>query len=72
MRNMRAELATGLAALVGWALLTWTIGELVSWWAYPISTGLLLLSLVGWKLMAVVAWEGLYSLSRDDDEKEQS
>lgn len=65
---MRDEALTGLAALAGWALLTWAVAALVSAWAWPISGGLLLLSLTGWRLIAVVVWEGLYALTRDDDE----
>lgn len=59
------ELLTALAALLGWFLLTWVAASLISPWAWPASGGLLLLSICGWRFLAVIAWRGLYDLSRD-------
>lgn len=61
------EIAVSASAIAGWALCTWTLASLVSAWAWPLSGGLFLLSLCGWRFLAVVAWVGLYSLSRDDE-----
>ena len=69
---MRDELLTAAAALLGWALLTWAGAQLWSPLAWAISGGLLLLSLAGWRLLAVVVWEGLYALTRDDEEEQDS
>ena len=69
IKNAGAEVLTGLSILMGWALLTYTAASLVSMWAYPVSVGLLLLGLAGFRLIATILWEGLYSLSRDDEEE---
>lgn len=62
----RAELAVFLAAAGGWAAITHAIGRLVRpdvvW---PISLGLFLLSLCGWRLLYTVADAGLYTLTRE-------
>lgn len=64
-----AEILTALAALCGLLLLTYAVAELTGALAWPVSGGLLLLSLCGWRLVAVVAWQGLYMLSRDDGDE---
>jgi len=62
---MRAQLATTIAIVVGWAFLTWSLAEIVRpdvvWRA---SIGIFFLSLAGWKLLYVVAVNGLYKLTR--------
>lgn len=58
------ELLTGLALVAGWTLLTFGIAELVSELAWPISGGLLLLSLCGWGFLKDLFTEGLYVLSQ--------
>jgi hypothetical protein len=65
-----AEILTALAVLAGWALLTWPVAALLSVWVWPVSGGVLLLSCVGWRLIGVIAWQGLYALTRDDEEDE--
>lgn len=62
-----AELWTGASALVGWASLTFTLAHFLGWVVWPASAGLLALSLVGWRLLGVLAWNGLYALTRDSD-----
>ena len=62
-----AEVLVALAALGGWVLLTWTAAELVSPWVWPVSGGVGLLTLCGWRFLFTVAVYGLYSLTRDDD-----
>ena len=59
----RAEILTALAWLCGWALVTWGV---VSWSLWPVSAGLLSISLGGWRLLYVVVRDGLYTLTRDD------
>jgi len=69
---MRDEILTAAAALLRRALITWPLAALVSMWASPISAGVLLLALVGFRLIGVTLWEGLYALSRDDEDEEGS
>lgn len=58
-----AEILTALAALCGWGLFTW---GLAGWsgvvWIWPLSGGLLLLGLAGYRLVWQVLWDGLYLL----------
>ena len=58
------ELLVAVAILGGWALLTWGIARLVVPEVWPISGGLLLLSLAGWKFCWTLVREGLYVLTR--------
>jgi hypothetical protein len=64
----RAELAQALAILAGWALVTLAVARVarpdVTW---PLSAGLLLLSLSGVKWLGNLFWNGLYHLTRDAD-----
>lgn len=60
----RAALLAALALLTGWALLTWGVASLLVWQVWPISAGLLLVSIFGWRLFGRIAVEGLYSLTR--------
>lgn len=62
------EFAVSVAGLVGWFLVTASIATLLphagaraTWLA---STGLLLVSLSGWKLLRRIATDGLYILTR--------
>lgn len=65
----RAEGLVAVALLGGWALLTWAAAVIAAaftaraWVAWPLSGGLLLLSLVGWRLILVLFGEGLYALT---------
>ena len=63
------ELLVGVAALAGWVLLTDAVAAFAGPVAWKISGGLLCFSLCGWKLLGIVAWDGLYVLSRDDLKK---
>ena len=63
------ELLQAVGILAGWASLTWGLASLLVWQVWPISFGLLLLSVVGWKHMATLFGEGLYTLSRNPSRK---
>ena len=63
------ELLQAIGILVGWACLTWGVASLLVWQVWPISLGLLVLSVVGWKHMVTLFGEGLYVLSRDPSRK---
>lgn len=58
------EALQAAALLSGWVLLTWGIASLTVWQAWPISAGLLLLSVVGWGFLKTLFANGLYTLSR--------
>lgn len=60
------EILTAGALLGGWSLVTLGIALLTSPLAWLFSGGLLLLSLSGWKLLYVLARDGLYALTRDN------
>lgn len=62
---VRAEILLSLAVVAGWLLLTWGVALLTTWKVWPISTGLLLLSCGGWRLLWTVASYGLYGLTRE-------
>lgn len=53
-----------LGIVGGWGLLTLGIARLTVPEVWPISAGLLLLSLCGWGFLRVLFLEGLYVLSR--------
>lgn len=60
----RAEIAVGVALLAGWALVTHGVAELLPrGQVWSLSTGFLLLSLVGWRFLWTVVSAGLYTLS---------
>ena len=69
-REILAELLVAAALLVGWAALT--IGARALTWGrataavWPLSIGLLLCSLCGWRFLAKLAGQGLYALTRDE------
>lgn len=61
------EMLNATTILGGWALLTWGIADLVGvWQVWPLSGGLLLLSLAGWGHLRVLFGAGLYTLTRND------
>jgi protein-S-isoprenylcysteine O-methyltransferase Ste14 len=64
----RAEILTVASFLIGWALLTKGVAALTAPVAWTFSTGLLLLSLCGWKFLWAVMSAGLYTLTREGDE----
>lgn len=54
--------------LGGWGLTTWGVSDLVGvWQVWPISAGLLLLSIAGWKHLLTLFTAGLYRLTRSGD-----
>lgn len=59
------ELLFGVAFFGGWALVTWAASPLGGW-VWKVSGGLLLLSCCGWKVLRVLAVDGLYALYRSD------
>jgi hypothetical protein len=58
------EILTAMAFLGGWLLLTYGVARLLSDIVWPLSGGLLLLSLGGWKLLWKLSTDGLYVLTR--------
>lgn len=64
--RVRAEVATALAFLAGWTLITYGVAVLTSPLAWVFSGGLLCLSLGGWRLLGVVVIDGMYALTRKD------
>jgi hypothetical protein len=65
--RVRAEIATALAFLAGWTLITRGVAAVTSPLAWTFSAGLLCLSLGGWRLLRVVVVEGMYALTRKQD-----
>ena len=65
-RQLKAEILTTSAALAGWLLVTWGAAELTTCWLWPISMGILLLGLAGWKFVFGMLADGLYVLSRKE------
>jgi hypothetical protein len=66
LRSQVAEILLVTAWLSGWALFTYGIALYTSSKVYPISAGLFLLSLVGWKMLWAIVSHGLYALSKGD------
>lgn len=68
MIAIRAELLVSAAMLCGWALVTLAIARLVRpdvvW---PLSAGLAVLALCGWRFLLQIARDGLYMLTRGVD-----
>lgn len=51
----------------GWALVTRGLAPVVAWWGlepWPLSAGLFLLSLAGWKYLRTLFSAGVYTLRR--------
>lgn len=65
-----AEATTALGWLIGWVLVTTGIAELTTRWVYPLSAGLLVLGLVGYRLIAHILLDGLYTLITEGDDGE--
>jgi hypothetical protein len=65
----RAELLTAAALLAGWALITLGLAQLTTSKVWPLSAGILLLSLCGWRFLGVLFRDGLYRLTREDARK---
>ena len=63
------EVFQAMGILAGWSLLTWGIAALLVWQVWPISGGILVLSVAGWKHMRTLFGEGLYALSRKGDRR---
>ena len=63
------EAMQSVAIVTGWSLVTFGIASLWRWEAWPLSFGVLILSLVGWSHLRHVFGEGLYALSRPDSKK---
>lgn len=62
------EILTAVSATLGYALVVWTAGVLLTEWLWPLGGGLYLLALSGFRLVGVVVWQGLYTLSVDEEE----
>lgn len=60
-----SEFATASAFVCGWILVTSGVAALTTKHLWPISIGLLLISLGGWRLLRTLVTEGLYSLTRN-------
>jgi hypothetical protein len=65
--RVRAEIATALAFLAGWALITHGVASVTRPIAWTFSAGLLCLSLGGWRLLLIVVVDGMYALTRKQD-----
>jgi hypothetical protein len=65
LRKHVAEVLETIAILAGWGFLTAGIAALTSPIAWLFSLGLLGLCLAGIKYVGVLAWEGLYALTRE-------
>lgn len=63
---------TSVLALVGWALITHTVASVLTLWAWPVSGGLLLLSFAGFRTLFRVALFGLYGLTLDEEEEDET
>lgn len=66
LRDYRREILVSLAVLGGWTLLTWGVASLLVWQVWPISFGVLLLALAGFRFLGTIATRGLYVLSGAD------
>ena len=65
-RQYQAEILQGTAIFGGWASLTAGIVSLTTWRVWPISFGLLLLSLAGWQFLGTLFWRGFYTITRKE------
>ena len=72
VRRGFAEACVTLAIVAGWMLVTYGVAAVL--WAplrpavWPVSAGLFLLSLAGWRFLGRLAGYGLYALTRDPEE----
>lgn len=65
-RRLRAEILQAAAIFCGWACLTDGIAALTTRQVWPISLGLLLLSLAGWQFLGTLFWRGFYVITKGD------
>jgi hypothetical protein len=63
-RRALPEIATATAFITGWLLITKGVADLTRPAVWPISIGLLFMSLCGWRLIRTVFTAGLYALSQ--------
>lgn len=67
------KLFTGVAFVLGWALVTWAIMNIFStWWVLPLSVGFFMLGLAGFRLIFTVFWWGLLFLTETVEDKDES
>lgn len=63
-------------SLAGYSAVAWFCAELFGYRVWILATGLLLLSLVGWRVIMDICWNGLWVLServkREHDQQLQS
>lgn len=62
------ETLTALSATVGYALVVWAVGSLLTPWIWVLGAGVYLLGLAGFRLLGVIAYVGLYALMQDGEE----
>lgn len=60
-----------LGIISGWGLVTFGVASLLVWEVWPISLGLLVLSIVGWGHLKRLFGKGLYELSRDPPKRRE-
>lgn len=61
-----AEVCVAASLVAGWMLVTWAIASFSrTWQVWPLSAGLFLLSLFGWRYLWVMSRDGLYTLTRE-------
>ena len=65
------EALQAVGILSGWALVTFGVASLLVWQVWPISLGLLVLSVVGWGHLKRLFGKGLYELSRDPPKRRE-
>lgn len=70
MPDWLPAVAHGSAIVLGWALLTWGVASFTRVVeVYPVSGGLFLLSLAGWRHLLTLFGAGLYALHRKGRER---
>jgi hypothetical protein len=67
VRPILAETLWTAGFFAGWALMSWGFSLIWGWKVWPFAGGLLLLSMCGWRVLFLMARDGLYALSKDDD-----
>ena len=60
-----------LGILSGWGVVTFGLASLLVWEVWPISLGLLVLSMVGWGHLKRLFGKGLYELSREPHKRRE-
>ncbi len=60
------EIGAAFSLLAGWALISWALASFFrTWQVWPLSGGLLLITVFGWRYLYVMGRDGLYALTRD-------